>query len=326
MDIDPKPEMNARRRIVLVTGCPRSGTTAVGSVMAAGSYSRYLYEPFNFHSGVEQVSRYFEVPGSGDFSMETFDGIVQGIRAVNLELRSGLFPEDKGLKRLLKSAVGGRSRISYALCRMDWRLKTVIWKDPIAVFASLAAAQRHGIPVLVTLRDPVAVAASFRRMRWSFDLEDINRRLLPMGLDESYIIHSFKDHLHRSVVNGAILWRLIYGAVLRWSNECDLIRFVDIGDIIKRPDAVYRELYDHYSLSWSAHVQRVINRKYASRSGRWTRSSEDLPRRAHIAGRNLAELNSYGEKLLEASEIRIIEEITGAIWSSISESPLRLPN
>jgi hypothetical protein len=256
--------------------------------------------------------------------MQTFDGIIEGIRNIDLDLRSGLFPEDRGLKRLVKRVLGGRSRVSYTLCRMDRSLDTVIWKDPIAVFASLAAAQRHAIPVLVTLRNPIAVAASFRRMRWAFDLEDINRRLRPMGLDEPALIDSYRDRLDRSLVNGAILWRLIYGAVLSWGAECDLIRVVNIDDIIKYPELVYRKIYEHYSLPWSARVERVIRRKYAIRSGRWTRSSEDLPRRAHIAGRDLSKLNSYGEKLLDPDEIGLVEMITGEVWSSFSNSSMKL--
>jgi hypothetical protein len=324
MDIDLRLDSTGSRRVILVTGCPRSGTTAVGSVMAAGPHARYLYEPFNFHSGVRQVSRYFEVPGSEDFSMETFDGIIKGIRNINLNLRSGLFPEDRGLKRLFKKVVGGRSRVSYAMCRVDRSLNTVIWKDPIAVFASLAAAQRHQIPVLVTLRNPIAVAASFRRMRWAFDLENINRRLQKLGLDQSFLIDSFRDQLDKSIVNGAILWRLIYSTVLQWSKDCELIRVVDIADIIKHPDRMYKKIYENYSLPWSNKVERAINRKYAMKSGRWTRSSEDLPRRAHIAGRDLSELNSYGEKLLNSEEIGLIEEITGELWASYSESAVKL--
>ena len=46
--------------------------------------------------------------------------------------------------------------------------------------------------------------------------------------------------------------------------------------------------------------------------------------RAHIAGRNLSELNSYGEKLLDSDEIRLIKEITGEIWSSYSASAVKL--
>ena len=34
-----------------------------------------------------------------------------------------------------------------------------------------------GIPVIVTVRNPWAVAASFKRLGWGFDVADLHRRL-----------------------------------------------------------------------------------------------------------------------------------------------------
>jgi hypothetical protein len=293
-------------------------------MMSLGARTRYLYEPFNFHSGLQQIRRYFEVPGSGGFTMEAFDDIVAGIRRLDLDLKSGLFPEDRGLRRLVKLTIGGRSRVSYLLCRLDRSLQTLIWKDPIAVFASLAAAQRHQIPVLVTVRNPIAVAASFRRMRWAFDLADLNNRLSALGVDQSALIDRYRASLDRSIVNGAVLWRLIYSVILDWGQESELIRVVNIGDIIRQPALIYRRIYEQYALPWSQHVERVIEKKYAPVNKRWVRSSADLPKRAHVAGRDVSELNSYGEKLLEPDEIKLIEEITGDLWSSYQSSPIKI--
>ena len=53
------------KRLVLVTGTPRSGTTAVGSILAAAPGARELYEPFNRHVGMVEVDVDFPVVGAG---------------------------------------------------------------------------------------------------------------------------------------------------------------------------------------------------------------------------------------------------------------------
>ena len=165
------------RRLVLVTGTPRSGTTPVGDVLAAARRTRTLYEPLNRHVGDRRVRRYFEVPGTGGFMDATVDGLVDDVRRLRLRLRPGLFPEDRGPRRLAKRLTGSRARMTYRLARLPPRPRTLVWKDPFAAFLAEDVARRHDVPVVVTLRPPEAVAASFKRLGWAFDVHDLLGRL-----------------------------------------------------------------------------------------------------------------------------------------------------
>lgn len=307
----------SQRRIVLVTGCPRSGTTAIGACLAEAAGARYLYEPFNFHSGVRQIQRYFEVPGAGGFSTSGFDRIVEDIRALELELKSGLFPEDRGSRRFLKSLIGGRSRVSYLMCRLDWRLRTIIWKDPIASFAASAANRRHGIPVLATVRDPLAVAASFRRMNWAFDLSDIGARLEEAGIATNRLDRRHQSELRDPVVNAAVLWRWIYDSLLEARRNGAEIEFIDVEQVVSDPLSTYRDLYRRYGLDWSDRVATRINRRYASAG---PAKPADLPRRAHVARRDVAQINRYGLKMLQAGDVDRVVSITGDLWDRLRQT------
>ncbi len=314
--------MSKPSRIVLVTGCPRSGTTAVGANMALAAGARYLYEPFNYDAGMTVISRFFEIPGTDSFSMESFDRCIENIGALRLRLKPGLFKQDRGPRRWVKTVIGGRNRLTYLACRLDWSLETLVWKDPIAVFAAKAVAERHGIPVLVTTRAPVAVAASLKRMGWAYRLADLNRRLASLGLGDDAIIAKYGDRLERPAINGAILWRLVYSNVVAWSRRTPLIRLVDVQDVIDHPIETYRGLFALHGLPWSAAVENKLARRYGSDAASGAPPPADLPRRAHVTKRDLSKINVYGKKLLTEEEIAAVDDITGDLWPTVKAACL----
>jgi hypothetical protein len=314
--------MSKPSRIVLVTGCPRSGTTAVGANIALAAGARYLYEPFNYDAGMTIISRFFEVPGTDGFSLENFDRCVENIGALRLRLKPGLFKQDKGLRRWVKTVIGGRNRLTYLACRLDWTVQTLVWKDPIAVFAAKAAAERHGIPVLVTARAPVAVAASLKRMGWAYRLVDLNQRLASLGLGDDPILAKYNDRLEQPAINGAVLWRLVYSNVVAWSRRTPFIRLVDVQDVIDHPIETYRGLYGLYGLPWSASVESKLARRYGREAASNSPPPTELPQRAHVSKRDLSKINVYGKKLLTEEEIAAVDDIAGGLWPEVKATCL----
>jgi hypothetical protein len=307
------------RRIILVTGCPRSGTTAVGDYLAEAPGAACLYEPFNFHSGVRAIRRYFEIPGAGGFGVRDLDQVVAGIRALKLDLKVGIFPEDGWIKRLRKLILGGRSRISYWRCRLDPGLRTVIWKDPIAALAASTLAERHEIPVLVTVREPLAVAASFKRLGWAFQVRDIAARLHEAGVPVTAWPKACDDRLDTPAVNAGVLWAIVYSTLLRCSCS-SRFHFVDIEDVVRRPVETYRALYRALDLSWTESVERRIRHGYTSVRS----ASNELPRRPHVRRRDLSAVNSYGRDALTADERDLVTASTVDVWAAVQAHPDRV--
>jgi hypothetical protein len=250
---------------------------------------------------------------------------VESIRTLNLDLRRGVLSRDTGWRRAFKTYIGSRTRLSYLLCRLDVLLKTIIWKDPLAAFAAEALAERHNIPVVVTVRPPVAVAASFKRMAWTPPVADVNRSLNEIGLDftDAYL-DRYRDNIHQPAIASAILWRMVYSMLLRAYRRSNTVHFVNVQDFIDSPVARYRRLYDLLELPWSDKVGTTIERRHSDKGAAKPRA-EQLPQRAHIANRNLQEINRYGRKLLAPDEVAAIEEVTSGVWPEVQAACLTWP-
>ena len=297
------------RHVILVTGTPRSGTTPVGDALAIAAGARTLYEPLNAHVGDRRVQRYFEVPGAGGFSEHTADELARDIARLRLDLRPGLFPEDHGLRRLVKRVVGSQTLSSYRKCRLDRRLRTVVWKDPFGVFLAERLAVRFGIPVLVTVRPPKAVAASFSRLGWGFDVRDLIRRL---GEHDRYTPLLTVPDLGRPAHNAAVLWHVVNDHLLEVSRRVPGVRFVDMDRLVADRTGTLRELYEDLGLEWGPAVEAHL-----ARSSRGDGPSRPTGGRAHGGRRDPAAVNSYWSDVLSADEACVVDEVNADLWDRL---------
>jgi hypothetical protein len=289
----------------------------VGANLALAPRARYLYEPFNPRYGLRAITRYYEVPGANGFSARTFDNCVEAIRRLRLDLKRYDWPGESGLRRLVKRVVGSRSQISYLLCRLDWTLDTVIWKDPIACFTSAAAVDRHDIPVLVTVRPAAAVAASYKRMQWQPGSAAVFESLSQVGIRFPDLRLRYEHRAANPVIGAALLWYAVYATLLQWAETRPRIRFVSLQDSLDRPLDVYRELYDWLGLQWTRRVERRLRQQYLEKDAADGAAARPLPQRAHVGRRRVADINTYGSKLLTTDEAEVIEEMTADLWSRL---------
>lgn len=270
------------------------------------------------------IEDHFSVPGSAKFPMDLFDTCVDHIRTLKLELKNGVLARDTGWRRVFKSYLGSRTQISYLLCRLDPFLDTIIWKDPLAAFVSEAVAARHGVPVVVTVRPPVAVAASFRRMKWTPRVADLERRLNEVGLSFGMpYLERYKGELDQSPIAAAILWRMVYSMMLRVYRQSKAVYMVSVRDFIDNPIIRYRHLYDLLGLTWSPKVEAGIGKQHAA-SGK-AQTDMQLPQRAHVAKRDLQNINTYGRRLLSPEEILKVEDITNDVWPEVQAASIKWP-
>jgi hypothetical protein len=301
-------------RTILVTGCPRSGTTPVGANLALAAGARYLYEPFNPSYGLRAISRYYQLPGADGFSPQDLDACVEAIRTLRLDLRPYDGPHETGWRRRIKRLAGGRSHLSYWLCRLDWTLDTIVWKDPIACLSTAALVDRHHIPVVVTVRPAAAVAASYKRLQWNPGVASVLDSLAQVGIEFPQLRQRWAGHAREPAVGAALLWTVLYTTLMQWAESQPLIRFLSLQTSLDDPVPVYRDLYGWLELPWSDRVERALLRE--ARKGRTAPSAhlQPLPARAHIGRRRLDEVNTYGRKLLTTTETDMIEEMTGELW------------
>jgi hypothetical protein len=310
-------------RTILVTGCPRSGTTPVGTNLALAAGAQYLYEPFNPSYGLRAITRYYQVPGADGFSPADLDACVEAIRTLRLDLRSYAARHDIGWRRRLKRLFGGRSHLSYWRCRLDWTLDTVIWKDPIACLSTAAVVDRHHLPVIVTVRPAAAVAASYKRLDWDPGVASVLDSLAQVGLEFPELRRRWLGAADEPAIGAALLWTVLYTTLLQWADSRPTIRFLSLQASLDDPVAVYRDLYGWLELPWSERVERkLLGEAHKGRIGP-SAQQQPLPARAHVGHRRLDEINTYGRRLLTADEASMIEEMTGELWLRLQASCTR---
>lgn len=303
------------RQFVLVTGMPRSGTTAVGSVLASADRTSYFYEPLNPRSGLRSIDDWFQFPEPGGASPEV-QGLIDEVLRITLRLKPGHWDADSTLRLALKSVSGSRTRLSALRCRLDPRLRHVVWKDPFAAFLVPELAADHAMPAIITVRPPEATAASFKRLGWGFDLDRVRghlERLTPGAgyLDVDVPTTSWANTHSNAAVNGAILWQLLYGyldEVLPMTPAVPgraPVVWADTRAIIASPLPFYRHLFDEVGLPFGRSTIEHIEEAHRDR-GRSTPQAG----RAHDRKRNVNDANDYGLRTLTDHERTEVARIT----------------
>lgn len=301
------------RRLVLVTGTPRSGTTPIGDALATAPGARSLYEPLNFHVGDRRVGRYFEVVGAAGFTSVVLDDLVRGIRLPKLRLRPGVFPEDIGLRRLGKRLTGSRTTMTYRQARLDPRLRTIVWKDPFATFLVEDLVEDHDLPVIATVRPPHAVAASFKRLGWAFDVPDLIERLAGRGRDHRDLL-SLVDTT-TPAGNAAVLWHVANLTLVEAADRHSEVLLVNLEDFVEDRRGVMRRLYAHAGLQWSPRVDAHLARSAAGEGAAPTRA------RAHVGPRDPSAVNRYWVDVLDDEEVTLVDAINADLWRRIRSRP-----
>ena len=301
----------AEMRIILVPGSPRSGTTAVGRNLALPPTVGSLYEPFNVHAGLKEIQHQFEIVGANNFTAERLAAVVDRIEHLRLpSWKAPVRPTDNVIRRLLKHVVGGLGRQSYLKCRLNPFINTLVWKDPLAAFVAKEVAQRYGMPVLVTVRPPQAVAASFKRMNWKPDPNAIVDAFGQVGWDDHGLRNQFGSRFHEPTVAAAAVWWLVYCKLVDWAPSCANIHFVSVQDLVKDPIGMYQALYAKFELPWSSRIEKSVRSEYSQEHGAET----NLPAKPHIKKRSIKDINVYGSSLLSDTEKNIIREMTDGLW------------
>lgn len=304
----------ARKGLVLVTGTPRSGTTPVGELLAAAPGAAELYEPLNFHVGDRRVNHYFEIVGDGDFPASACDQLVDDIARLRLRLRPGLFPDDQGLRRLVKRVTGSQTRWTYRRARISRGLDTVVWKDPFAALLAGHVAGVHDVPVVVTVRPAEAVVASFKRLQWAFDVEDIVRRLGAEGHGYERLVAAAGATL---TGRAAVLWHVLNDRLLAAAAASPRLVLVDMERLVEDRPGVMRRVFEHAGLRWTEAVAEAVEA-----SGRGQGPERPSGDRAHTTQRDPNAVNRYWSDVLTADEVAMVRDMNAPLWAAIRAAAL----
>ncbi len=293
-----------RRNTFLVTGTPRSGTTVVGDILGLAPSTVTLYEPMNGDSGDRSVDRYFEIPGAHGYSKKSFADLVSRVSRLDLKLRPGNFAHETGLRKLAKKIIGGRSRHSLRMAKLQPTAQNVIWKDPIAPFAARAFIECTGQPVVATFRPPHAVVASLKRLNWTYNIQEIDD-----GLKGKYLSRNPMRSPDDVVEGGAALWAMVYGELMELHEAYpDKVHFVSTEYLIDDALPVFERLFDDLSLEMTDKIREKIVARFTPKDAPETPNGHP-----HSRNRDIRPANESWRKILTENEIAVVNDRVGTI-------------
>lgn len=289
------------KRLILVTGMPRSGTTPVGERLTKLAGCGELYEPLNPDVGDVAVDDWFLVPGGTRLSLTDANDLLDRVMLSRLRFR---WPSKQSGRLPLLNRTHRTITAEY-LCPSS---RAVVWKDPFAFFFIPLAVQRRW-PVIVTVRDHLSALGSFQRMNWIYQPAPLIEQLKGANLRLRY--DCFDKSSGSIAQNAAILWNILAHATLEMLERGLPILVVDSALNINDPDEMRRRL----SKVTGMEVPIV---KYAFND----RQDNHLPQTAHVKERSRQSMTELWKEILTKEDIEFSNTLNGELWHTLQEAIL----
>jgi Sulfotransferase family len=297
---------------IVVTGMARSGTSWVGRLLQASGELTYINEPLNpdhppgrspgvLDAPVERHYQYIS-DRNQDGWLAAFDQTLRLRYHVGAELRRNRSPYD--LARMAR----------YATSFLAGRLlgRRALLDDPYALLASEWLADRLGCRVVVLVRDPAAMVASWRRLGWTTDLGELLHQpalmadwLEPFRAEMEAAAATPEDLVGRV----ALLWRLLYLVAAEYERRCPAVGVVRYEDLAADPVAGFAKLYAALGLDFDrraeARVVRSTTGGARARAHRWSLSSGGLSKTGFRPMDSRANLVAWRRQLGAGEEARV---------------------
>ncbi|MFC4534247.1 sulfotransferase family protein [Sphaerisporangium dianthi] len=245
---------------ILVTGLPRSGTSWAGKMLTAGGGAVYVNEPLNpqrppgrspgvLNATVDHRFQYICRANEDPWRRAFADTVALRYRYA-AELRRNRSPGD--LARLAKNAS------AFTLGRLLRR--RALLDDPFALFSAGWFAERLGCRVVLLVRDPASLVASWRRLGWTIHPHELLEQ--PLLLRDHPVVERLRplagsgDHIAKI----AALWAVAREVAEELCAAHPAIRVVSYERLAADPLAGYRDLYAWCGLPWTAVAARHVER------------------------------------------------------------------
>jgi hypothetical protein len=296
---------------ILVTGMPRSGTTWVAHMLAAGGQVAYINEPLNpqhppggfpgvLDVRVEHRFQYICRDNEGGY-LDAYRDLLRLRYRPLAEIRRNHHPRDLPHQlHHLRTFAAGRLR-----------RRRLLVADPYAVFSIPWFAQRLGFQIVVVVRGPVAAVASRKRLGWIFEPEELRRQPLLVRdvLDPLEIATgpARSPREERVIDSGALLWAAIHRSIDVFREELDGVHMVRHEDLSREPQQEFAALSERLGLEFGSRSASAVERATTA-----SRSETPVGDPHQVRLDSKANLDSWRSRVTRA-EVARIEELTAPV-------------
>jgi len=287
------------RKLILVTGAHRSGSTWVGQILSLSKNIRYIHEPFNIDEPrIHPLNYWFEYISENDpkdrqkriyqFIDEMLDYNIPGI------IKD--FKMIRGPNDLLRFVVDTFERIN----------KRPLIKDPLSVMSADWIYKKFKASVIITMRHPAAFVASVKFKEWEHPFGHFSKqkelmKVLTPFADKILAYQQAKPDL---IDQGILLWNIIYYRVLQYQQKYPGWIFIRHEDLSRNPVDEFRKIFRKLHLRYH---QQIVDKIIESTSAK----EEEKLKRDSI--KNI----TAWKKRLTKREIERIKVGTSGLWEKL---------
>lgn len=305
---------------VIVTGCPRSGSTILARILALSFRTIYLEEPLNQQTGIIGTDEPFVYLHEDAPYADTYDAIVKNILAGRAQYKTSYFrPKTHNPARLLFYAVfTNRYQARYMLGTYNPWSRIYITKDPTASFASEYLHRKFNYKVILTVRHPCAVLVSHQRLEWGSPLDlFLANPALKAQLSEEF--QNLQVSELSAIESLAWYWRAIYEILTEFAKRNPDFIIVEHEYFSLHPLKVTRQLYRWLELKMTPRIIRKVQRLTSGGN-----TTDPTDNNVHVLKRNSKANVDRWKKLLPQSEVDIIMAITSETYEKFCQLPNNL--
>lgn len=308
---------NLNRKPVLITGCPRSGTTFCGKILSRSSDIFEVYEPFNsaFTYNFSLPQNFYKLTES---NADPYKGHLEKVLELSsLTKRIGKLPGGcVDYIRFKNTEVTVRIDRLLALKKFSqeqasfWTPKRVVLKDPLAFFSAEWMHLEFDFDVVVLVRNPGGVISSFLKLGWEPETKFIANHDLPISvgvLDKE--IQAWKNNPADIVGSLILQWKIFTRATLDYKKLYPNWTFVLHDELCLQPQAVFSKIFESLSLPFGNGVQRHIQNDTSS-----SNNVDPTKHDQHMLKRSSVDLIESWRGRLEPGIVARIEDETADLW------------
>jgi uncharacterized pyridoxamine 5'-phosphate oxidase family protein len=284
------------RKLILVTGAHRSGSTWVGQTLSESKSVRYIHEPFNIDEPrIHPLKHWFEYVGEKDpqnrqksiykYLDELLDFNLSGIKKDFLMIRG---PKDA--LRFVKDLV---ERIN----------KRPLIKDPLAIMSADWIYKKFHANVLIILRHPAAFVASVKVKKWYHPFEHFSdqEKLMQLLTPYAKTIQEYQKTKPDLIDQGILLWNVIYYRVSQFQQKYPDWLYIRHEDLSRNPVDEFKKIFKKLHLQFDEQVKKKIIESTSAKE-------ED-----HLKRDSKKNISSWKKRLTE-EEIDRIKKGTSGLW------------
>lgn len=286
------------KNAIIVSGLPRTATTALGDILSSINGYNMIYEPFNASQGILSVEKNYLIPGANTDN-SNFDDIFDSIINLNAKFKLGIKKDDSVIKKTIKTLFGNESSLSLLKSKFSPNQKKLIVKDPFLVFASLHLSKNYKI--VMCERPILPLAGSFKRMGWEFpEYDRLVKDFESMGIRD---IEKIENNSISLPVLGAIQFCQLYSIFKHRIDGKENIYFFNQDNFSINPEDSIKKLFNWLDEKCTDKILKKVQRL---NSGDTLIPKKDVQ---HDLSYKKSLSNKYYKSILTDEEISFIDSV-----------------